>query len=52
MELVAGDGPGSGATYDAVLTFNGLLSPLSILLTGVFRKVGDSAARGMRKKLQ
>ena len=43
---------GCDVTYDAVLTFNGVLSPLSILLTGVFRKVGNSAARGMRKKLQ
>ena len=42
---------GCDVTYDAVLTFSGILSPLSIVLTPIFNKVGDSAAKGMRKRL-
>jgi hypothetical protein len=43
---------GCDVTYDARLSFNGVLAPFNILLGGVFKKVGDSAAKGMRKKLQ
>ena len=43
---------GCDVTYDAHLSFNGVLAPLNVFLGGVFRKVGDSAARGMRRKLQ
>ena len=42
---------GCDVTYDAKLTFNGLLAPFNLALGLVFNKIGDSAAKGMRKKL-
>lgn len=42
---------GCNVTYDAKLTFNGLLSPMNVFLAAVFNKVGDRAARGLRKQL-
>lgn len=48
---VAPTATGCDVTYDAKLTFNGLLAPLNLALGLVFNKVGDAAARGLRKKL-
>ena len=48
---VAPTATGCDVTYDAKLTFNGLLAPLNLPLGLVFNKVGDAAARGLRKKL-
>lgn len=42
---------GCDVTYDAKLTFNGLLSPMNLALGLVFNKIGDRAAAGLRKKL-
>jgi len=42
---------GCDVTYDAKLTFNGILGPMNLFLGAVFNKVGDRAARGLRKKL-
>ena len=42
---------GCDVTYDAKLTFNGLLAPMNLFLGVVFNKVGDRAARGLRKAL-
>lgn len=40
---------GCDVTYDAKLSLNGLLSPFNPLLGLIFNKVGDRAARGLRK---
>ena len=40
---------GCDITYDAQLTLNGVFAPFNVLLGLVFNKVGDSAARGLRK---
>lgn len=48
---VAPSATGCDVTYDAKLTFNGLLAPLNMPLGLVFNKVGDAAAKGLRKKL-
>ena len=42
---------GCNVTYDAQLTFNGILAPMNVFLATVFNKVGDRAARGLRKQL-
>lgn len=42
---------GCDVTYDAKLTFNGLLAPMNLALGLVFNKIGDRAANGLRKKL-
>lgn len=42
---------GCNVTYDAKLTFNGLLAPMNVFLAAVFNKIGDRAARGLRKQL-
>lgn len=44
-------GSGCDVTYDARLTFNGILAPLNIPLGLVFKRVGDAAVKGLRKKL-
>lgn len=44
-------GAGAVATYDATLTFSGILSPLSGLLGPVFRRIGDEAAAGLERVL-
>ena len=48
---VAPSATGCDVTYDAKLTFNGVLAPLNLPLGLVFNKVGDAAAKGLRKKL-
>lgn len=48
---VAPTATGCDVTYDAKLTFNGLLSPMNLALGLVFNKIGDRAAHGLRKKL-
>lgn len=48
---VAPTATGCDVTYDAKLTFNGMLAPLNLPLGLVFNKVGDAAARGLRRKL-
>ena len=40
---------GCEITYDAKLTFNGILAPMNIGLGLVFNKIGDRAARGLRR---
>lgn len=40
---------GCDITYDAKLTFNGLLAPMNIGLGLVFSKIGDRAAKGLRR---
>lgn len=42
---------GSNVTYDAVLTMNGLLAPMNLALGLVFNKIGDRAAKGLRRVL-
>ena len=42
---------GCNITYDAKLTFNGLLAPMNIGLGLVFNKIGDRAAKGLRRVL-
>ncbi len=42
---------GSMVTYDATLTFSGFLSPLSVFLGPVFRRIGDKAAAGLAQVL-
>lgn len=42
---------GCDVTYDATLTMNGVLSPLNVLLGLVFNRIGDRAARGLRRFL-
>lgn len=41
---------GCEITYDAKLTFNGLLAPMNIGLGLVFNKIGDRAAQGLRRE--
>ncbi|MBM3718206.1 MAG: hypothetical protein FJW53_04445 [Actinobacteria bacterium] len=48
---VAPTATGCDVTYDATLTFNGLLAPFNLALGLVFNKVGDRAARGLRRVL-
>lgn len=48
---IAPTASGCDVTYDAELTFNGLLAPMNLFLGAVFNKVGDRAARGLRKSL-
>jgi hypothetical protein len=48
---VAPTATGCDVTYDAKLTFNGLLAPMNLALGLVFNKIGDRAASGLRKKL-
>lgn len=48
---VAPTASGCDVTYDAKLTFNGLLAPFNLALGLVFNRIGDSAAKGMRRKL-
>jgi hypothetical protein len=43
---------GSVATYDATLTFSGVLSPLSVLLGPIFKRIGDKAAAGLERVLE
>ena len=40
---------GCNITYDAKLTFNGLLAPMNLGLGLVFNKIGDRAAKGLRR---
>lgn len=42
---------GCDVTYDAKLTFNGILAPFNLVLGLVFNKVGDRATRGLRRVL-
>jgi hypothetical protein len=42
---------GCDITYDAELTFNGLFTPMNIGLGLVFNKIGDRAAKGLRREL-
>lgn len=48
---VAPTATGCDVTYDATLTFGGLLAPFNLALGLVFNKVGDRAARGLRRVL-
>jgi hypothetical protein len=41
---------GCDITYDAKLTFNGLLAPMNLGLGLVFNKIGDRAATGLRRE--
>lgn len=41
---------GCDITYDAELTFNGLFAPMNIGLGLVFNKIGDRAAKGLRRE--
>lgn len=41
---------GCEITYDAKLTFNGVLAPMNIGLGLVFNKIGDRAAQGLRRE--
>lgn len=43
---------GCNVTYDAVLTLNGLLAPGNLLLGLVFNRIGDRAAKGLRRVLK
>lgn len=43
---------GCSVTYDAVLTFNGLLAPGNLLLGLAFNRIGDRAAKGLRRVLK
>lgn len=42
---------GCNVTYDATLTFNGLLAPMNLGLGLVFKRIGDRAASGLRRVL-
>ena len=42
---------GCTVTYDAVLTANWIVAPMNLVLGAVFKKVGDSATKGLRKVL-
>lgn len=46
------DGDGSIVTYDAELTFNGLLGVANPFLARVFDRIGDKAARGLIRVLE
>lgn len=41
---------GCNITYDAQLTFNGLLTPMNLGLGLVFKQIGDKAATGLRRE--
>lgn len=41
---------GCEITYDAKLTFNGLFAPMNFGLGLVFSKIGDRAAKGLRRE--
>lgn len=41
---------GCDITYDAKLTFNGFLAPMNLGLGMVFGKIGDRAAKGLRRE--
>lgn len=43
---------GCDVTYDAVLTLNGLLAPVNLLLGPVFNRIADRAAKGLRRALK
>ncbi len=47
-----GDGTGSVVTYDAELTFNGILGLTDPLLGLAFNRIGDQAADGLIKILE
>lgn len=42
---------GCDVTYDAQLTFNGVFAPMNLGLGLVFKKIGDRAAKGLRREL-
>lgn len=42
---------GCDVTYDAILTANWIVAPMNLVLGAVFKKVGDSATKGLRKVL-
>lgn len=42
---------GCDVVYDAVLNANGIYWPMNFALNRVFKKVGDAAVAGLRKKL-
>ena len=42
---------GCTVTYDAILTANWIVAPMNLFLGAVFKKVGDSATKGLRKVL-
>jgi len=41
---------GCTITYDAKLTFNGLFAPMNLGLGLVFNRIGDRAAKGLRRE--
>lgn len=45
------DGDGSIVTYDATLTLNGPLGLADLVLRPVFQRIGDKAAKGLRRSL-
>ncbi len=47
---IAPTASGCDITYDAKLTFNGLLAPMNLGLGLVFSKIGDRAAKGLRRE--
>jgi hypothetical protein len=48
---VSATATGCDVTYDAILTANWIVSPLNLFLGPIFKKVGDSATKGLRKVL-
>lgn len=42
---------GCDVTYDAILTANWVVAPMNLFLGPIFKKVGDSATKGLRKVL-
>jgi hypothetical protein len=42
---------GCDVTYDAILTANWIVSPMNLVLGAIFKKVGESATKGLRKVL-
>lgn len=42
---------GCDVTYDAILTANWIVAPMNLVLGAVFKKVGDSATKGLRRVL-
>lgn len=42
---------GCDVVYDATLTANWMIAPLNIVLGRLFKKIGDTATRGLRKAL-
>lgn len=42
---------GCDVTYDAILTANWVVAPMNLFLGAIFKKVGDSATKGLRKVL-